>query len=171
MDVAYQILSKQLGRPLTVDCQIVVYCPQGFPAVTENKPWDKEGKPFPTLFWLSCPLAVKKVAQLEASGLIKELEQKLKSDSSLQAAFLSGVQAYQQRRHELLKGKDVNFSFLKSGVGGSSSLLAIKCLHAHLAHYLATKNNLVGELVFKQFSWANCNFCQKYVGTSSSLKK
>lgn len=167
MNVACQILSKQLGRCLTVDCQIVVYCPQGFPAVTENKPWDKESRPFPTLFWLSCPLAVKKVSQLEASGLIKELEQKLKSNITLQAAFLHGVQAYQQRRQELLKDKNVNFTFLKSGVGGSSNPLAIKCLHAHLAHYLATKNNPIGELIFKQFSWSNCNFCQRFYGTSS----
>ena len=169
MQNAYQILSKQLKRSLTVKNRVVLYCPAGYPAVIENAALDNEGKPFPTLYWLSCPLAVKKVAQLEAAGLIKELEQKLKLETALQKAFLKGVHEYQQRRKELLKDKekDVGTAFLKSGVGGSRNLLAIKCLHAHLAHFLATKNNPIGELVFKQFSWANCNYCTKFNDTSS----
>lgn len=168
MNEGYRILQKQLSRPLTVDCQIVVKCPQGYPAVTENKPLDKEGRPFPTLYWLSCPLAVKKCAQLEAASLIKKVEQKLQTDERLRTAFLKGVSAYQQRREQLAAEKKTALSeaFLKSGIGGSSNLLALKCLHAHLAHFLATGQNPVGEILFKQLAWQNCHYCKRYESSS-----
>lgn len=169
MHLAYQILSKQLGRPLTVDCQIVVFCPQSFPAVTENKPWDNSGRPFPTLYWLSCPLAVKKASQLEAAGLIKKLAQKLAEDASFKHAFSQAVKAYQQRRQELADDKKETFraAFWQSGVGGSRNVFALKCLHAHLAHFLATKQNPVGEVVFKQLNWQGCYYCEKLTPSSS----
>ena len=39
---------------------------------------------------------------------------------------------------------------LTTGVGGVSDLLAVKCLHAHVAHALARPGYVLGEAIFAE---------------------
>ena len=39
-----------------------------------------DGTPFPTLYWLTCPLAVGRISRLEGAGGIRRLEQKAEAD-------------------------------------------------------------------------------------------
>ena len=43
-----------------------------------------DDKPFPTLFWLVDPALCYRIDQLEAAGLIKQLQQRIDADPALQ---------------------------------------------------------------------------------------
>ena len=48
------VLERQLGRPPRAFRRVAVRCPFGAPAVVEQEPFDADGEPFPTQFWLTC---------------------------------------------------------------------------------------------------------------------
>jgi hypothetical protein len=51
-----------------------------------------------------------------------------------------------------------------SGVGGIKDKNGIKCLHTHLADYLAGGNNPVGRIVFSKIHWPqNCKICSERI--------
>src|SRR5687767_12262998 len=60
--------AKMLGRPLRGTSAVAVRCGWGLPAVLRVSPQLDDGSPFPTLFWLTCPLASSAVARLEGQG-------------------------------------------------------------------------------------------------------
>ncbi|MBA2383067.1 MAG: DUF501 domain-containing protein, partial [Actinobacteria bacterium] len=62
------LVERQLGRPSRAFRRVAVRCPFGAPAVTEQAPYDEDGKPFPTTYYLTCPQLVAAVARLEAAG-------------------------------------------------------------------------------------------------------
>ena len=62
------IVARQLGRPPRAFGRVAMRCPFGLPAVTEQLPYDHEGGPFPTTYYLTCPHLVAAVARLEAAG-------------------------------------------------------------------------------------------------------
>jgi uncharacterized protein len=64
------LVASQLGREPTTPFSVVARCPGGHPLVIRNHPFDAAGDPFPTLFWLTCPDAVRAVSRLEAEGAI-----------------------------------------------------------------------------------------------------
>ena len=70
-----EAVRRQLGRDPTTDFVVVARCSAdgGHPLVIRNHPVDADGRPFPTLYWLTCPAAVKAVARLESEGWIKRL--------------------------------------------------------------------------------------------------
>src|SRR6185295_6090638 len=48
------VVAAQLGREPRAFRRVVVRCPFGRPAVTEQAPYTPEGEPFPTTYWLTC---------------------------------------------------------------------------------------------------------------------
>src|SRR3954470_8140652 len=62
------IVERQLGRRPRAFRRVIARCPYGNPAVTEQAPFDENGAPFPTTFWLTCPHLVAAVSRLEAAG-------------------------------------------------------------------------------------------------------
>jgi hypothetical protein len=112
-------------------------------------------EPFPTIFWLTHPLLRCIVSKLELEGYGIQLEQRLANDKhALQMMELAHT-AYGQERYKLLIPNDLlliqsyhwEAAFSTSrGVAGISNKArkygTIKCLHAHLAHYLSNHNNI-----------------------------
>ena len=66
-------VERLLGRPPGADFAVAVRCPHGGPAVIENAAADREGRPFPTRWWLTCRALVEAVARLEAAGGVRAL--------------------------------------------------------------------------------------------------
>ena len=48
--------------------RVAARCLFGFPAAVETLPYDADGRPFPTLFYLTCPTLVAAVSRLESDG-------------------------------------------------------------------------------------------------------
>jgi hypothetical protein len=136
------VVEVQIGRPLRAGSEVVSRCHLGLPVVVRVPPLLDDGTPFPTLYWLTCPLASFRIGRLEASGGVKRMEAKAAAEPAFAAALDDAHRAYAAERDALVPpGGGPRPS---GGVGGSEG---IKCLHAHYAHTRAGGENPVGELV------------------------
>ncbi|MGH8876284.1 MAG: DUF501 domain-containing protein [Stackebrandtia sp.] len=124
-------IKAQLGRPPRAVKSIAFRCPCGNPAVTETLPRLEDGTPFPTTFYLTCPKASGAVGTLEASGLMKEMTQRLAADPELAQRYRSAHESYLAHRAELGEVPEIE------GVSAGGMPERVKCLHVHLAHSLA----------------------------------
>jgi exopolyphosphatase/guanosine-5'-triphosphate,3'-diphosphate pyrophosphatase len=137
------IVREQLGREPTTPFTVVARCSDGHPLVIRNEPFDAEGHPFPTLFWLTCPTAVKAVSRLESEGAIAKLNRRIETDENLAAAVARAHEEYARERARGHPGAES-----QGGVGGTRT--GLKCLHAHYANHLAGGDDPVGAWVAEQ---------------------
>ncbi len=134
---------EQLGREPSVGFTVVARCPDGHPLVIRNHPLDADGKPFPTLFWLTCPAAVKAVARLESEGVIARFNAEAETDAALADALEAAHRDYAEERSRALpEAREWG------GVGGTRT--GVKCLHAHYANRLGGGADPVGAWVAEQ---------------------
>src|SRR5262245_60027644 len=135
-----RIVAEQLGREPTVPFTVVARCPDGHPLVIRNAPVDPDGNPFPTTFWLTCPVAVKAVSRLEADGWISRLNERIETDPAFAEAVARAHVEYARERARDLAGAEG-----WGGVGGTRT--GLKCLHAHYANRVAGGDDAVGAWV------------------------
>ena len=146
------VTEVQLGRPLRADSEVVARCHLGLPVVVKVPPHLDDGTPFPTLYWLTCPLAITRIGRLEGSGGVKRMEAKASADPVFAGSLEAAHRAYEAERNALLeesRGPDPS-----GGVGGTSE--GVKCLHAHFAHTAAGGENPVGRLVASWIEPLDC---------------
>ena len=124
---------EQLGREPTVPFSVIARCSDGHPLVIRNRPLDTDGHPFPTIYWLTCPAAVKAVSRLESDGWIARLAR----DPELAEGIEEAHTAYASERGRMASGAE-----RWGGVGGTGH--GLKCLHAHYAYHLAGGDDAVG---------------------------
>ena len=141
--------TAMIGRPLRGRSATAVRCGWGLPAVMRVDPQLADGTPFPTMFWLSCPLANKAVGRLEASGVMSTLTQRLHEDEELAEEYAAASQRYVAARNEL--GEPVPRD---DSAGGMP--VRVKCLHTLYAHHLATRDNPIGAWVAERVEPMPC---------------
>ena len=137
------VVEAQIGRPLRADSTPVSRCHLGLPVVVQVPPILDDGTPFPTLYWLTCPLATTRIGRLEGAGGIKRLERKAETDPAFALRLEESHASYAAERDALVP--EGTTPAPSGGVGGTS--VGIKCLHSHYAHARAGGDNPVGELV------------------------
>lgn len=138
-----EVVAVQIGRSLRADVEVACRCHLGLPAVVKVPPVLEDGTPFPTLYWLSCPLMAKRIGRLEASGGVRRMDRKADADPDFAAALDRAHGEYRAERDRLLQpGTEPAPA---GGVGGARA--GVKCLHAHYAHTRAGGENPVGALV------------------------
>jgi uncharacterized protein len=156
------IITKQIQREPRNLHGVARRCTHQCPQVSVNYPLSKKEQDavfFPTVFWLTCPEAVRMIGKIEDQGFIGQIQEHVNTNSSLSEILEAAHQEYIYIRRTLLdpkvriqlrNGEDNSLKHIeKVGIGGVSDLKGIKCLHMHYAHYLATRNNPIGELVEK----------------------
>ena len=116
--------------------------------VIENHPRLPDGSPFPTLFWLTCPILVKRVGTLEAEGVMARVNEELTHDAAFRARVDGEITRYAARRDALERLDD-------PGVPGGGPE-RVKCLHAHVAHELGDAPNSVGARALAGTGWPDC---------------
>ena len=77
------IVALQLGRAPRAFGGVVVRCPYGLPAVTEQLPYDARGEPFPTTYYLTCRHLVAAIARIEAAGGVERWSRAAAEDDEL----------------------------------------------------------------------------------------
>ena len=134
------MVARQLGREPVVPFTVVARCGVGHPLVTRNAPFGTDGSPFPTLFWLTCPDAVRAVSTLESEGWIARLNLRAEDDPGFAHVL---ARAHAEYALERARGHPRAEAF--GGVGGTRT--GVKCLHAHYANHLAGGDDVVGTWV------------------------
>jgi len=131
------LVERQLGRPPRAFGGVAVRCPFGRPAVTQQEPYDENGEPFPTSYWLTCPYLVAAVSRLEAAGGVERWTQAAAQDAGLGASLERAHADQRELRPEL----DLGVGGARPGAG------SLKCLHAHVAFALARPGYELGEQI------------------------
>lgn len=128
-DADREIIARQLGRPPRALRAVAARCPSGHPSVVQTNPRLEDGTPFPTLYYLTCPNLTSLVGRLEASGLMREMTERLGRDPELAAAYRRAHESYLAQRDAI---EPLGHQVTAGGMPGR-----VKCLHVHLAHTLA----------------------------------
>jgi len=122
-------VAEQLGRPPRAVRAVASRCPCGHPAVVQTAPRLPDGTPFPTLYYLTCRRLCSIMSRIEASGLMRDMTERLATDPGLAAAYRRAHESYLAQRDAIEPlGTDVS-------AGGMPA--RVKCLHVHAAHALA----------------------------------
>ena len=66
-----RIVQQQIGRELRSDSEVTCRCHLDIPAVIKVPPKLNDGTPFPTTYWLTCPMYNKKIGSFLLSTAIK----------------------------------------------------------------------------------------------------
>jgi uncharacterized protein len=131
-------VAAMLGRSPAGQFSVVVRRTDGSPVVIRNAPALDDGTPMPTLLWLVDPALTKQVSTIESHGGVRRLEQ------AVDPAALAAAHADYAARRDALLANDQGPT-PSGGVGGTR--VGVKCLHAHLANFLAGADDPVGSAV------------------------
>jgi uncharacterized protein len=137
------VVEAQLGRPPRAIHAIAHRCPCGNPDVVTTEPRLDDGTPFPTTFYLTCPRAASLIGTLEASGLMKEMTDRLTDDPDLATAYRHAHDAYLAFRLGIAEVPEI------AGISAGGMPDRVKCLHVLAAQALAqgTGTNPLGDEV------------------------
>jgi hypothetical protein len=125
------VIHAQLGRPPRSIHAIAHRCPCGNPDVVATEPRLDDGTPFPTTFYLTCPRAASMIGTLEASGLMREMSDRLEDDEELAAAYRRAHEAYLAYRTAIADVPEID------GVSAGGMPTRVKCLHVLAGQSLA----------------------------------
>jgi uncharacterized protein len=140
------VVAAQIGREPRGEVALAAPCEHGLPMAIRTSPQLETGEPFPTLYWLTCPLAVRAAGRLEATGRMRELNEQLTSDAELASAYRAAHDRYRADRD--------------GGTGGPAESAGgmpgrVKCLHALYAHEVADENP-IGAIVRSEIEPLGC---------------
>ena len=127
-----EAIGEQLGRPARGVRAVPYRCPSGHPGVIETHPRLPDGTPFPTLYYVTCPVLTAATSTLESRGLMQEMTAALRTDDALAAQYRSAHEAYLRAREQIALVAEI------SGVSAGGMPDRVKCLHVLVAHSLAT---------------------------------
>lgn len=134
-----EAVAARLGRAPAGDYTVVVRDADGAPVVIANAPFLHDGTPMPTRYWLVDPGLRARVGQLEAAGGVRAAEREVDP-----AELAECHRRYAAARDALIP-VDWAGASPSGGVGGTRH--GVKCLHAHLAWWLAGGRDPVGQWV------------------------
>jgi hypothetical protein len=126
-------------------------CKYGFPQVIESFPL-KSGEPFPTSYYIVCPHLKYHLSKLEESGVITSLDETKNTKAYHQVDAYYSKERKDRLNHSLLNYQEIEKRFsnaLELGIGGIKDQKGIKCLHLHVATYLAKLQDPVGLKVME----------------------
>jgi hypothetical protein len=143
-------VARQIGREPRAFRRAVVRCPFGRPAVTEQSPYDPEGEPFPTTYYVTCRWLVAAISRLEAAGGVERWTQAVQRDPTLSDSLERANEEQRRLRPEL-----------PGGIAGSTRTGSLKCLHAHAAFALARPGYQLGERILADLDdlWPDSRCC------------
>ena len=130
------VVAAQLGRPPRSIHGVGHRCPCGNPDVVATEPRLEDGTPFPTTFYLTCPRAASMIGTLEASGLMKEMSERLEHDEELAAAYRRAHESYLAYREAIAEVPEIH------GVSAGGMPTRVKCLHVLAGQALAQERGL-----------------------------
>ena len=130
-------VEELLGRPPRGAFDVVVRDDSGDPVVVRNAPFLDDGTPMPTRYYLVGADLVPAVSRVEAAGGVNQVEAELDAD------VIAAIHARYGAERDAAIAPDHSGPRPSGGVGGTR--VGVKCLHAHVAHHLATGDDEIGR--------------------------
>ena len=96
-----------------------------------TEPRLEDGTPFPTTFYLTCPRAASLIGTLEASGLMRQMSDRLEEDPELATAYRRAHESYLEFRKAIGQVPEID------GVSAGGMPTRVKCLHVLAGQSLA----------------------------------
>ena len=155
-------MARLLGRAPSGRFSVIVRRPSGAPAVIRNAAFLDDGTPMPTRYWLVDPEVRSEVSRLEAAGGVREAE-----DDTDPVALEEAHRRYAAERDRALPGDHAG-PRPAGGVGGTRR--GVKCLHAHVAWYLAGGDDPVGKWAADRLGIRRDEFVQELVPARPGLR-
>lgn len=135
-----------------------------YPLLVEMQSGKRIVSPFPNALWLTCPVLIHHISELERRGRIAALQSQLHAEPDLLATMQADHARFAAWRWAMLTSHDQQFAhdagwheaLAMRGVGGlTPGSVKIKCLHAHVAFHLAFSKidqsaGVVGRLVLSE---------------------
>lgn len=149
-------IADQLGRQPRGIIAIMSRCPSGHPNVVKTEPRLDDGTPFPTMFYLTCPRLAGEIGTLEASGLMREMSERLLEDADLARSYEKAHIEYLAEREALGHVPEID------GITAGGMPTRVKCLHVLVGHSLAKGpgvNPLGDEALDLLGAWWEGNSC------------
>jgi len=143
-------LDRRPRSPIVVACR----CHLEIPVVIVVPPHLDDGTPFPTTYWLTCPLASRRIGRLESEGGVKAAERRLEADPELTSRHEATMKRYAQQRDARV---DESLDRPRPSGGVAGAMAGVKCLHAHYADFAAGNDNIVGEWTAAEIEPLNCS--------------
>lgn len=141
-----EVVTRRLGRRPQAAFEVVVRTPDRQPAVIRNAPLLDDGSPMPTRYWLVDPDLRAAVGRLEAAGGVRAAE------AAVEPAALAAAHRRYAAEREAALSREWSGARPSGGVGGTRR--GVKCLHAHLAWWLAGGDDPVGALTAERLGLA-----------------
>lgn len=132
-------VAAQLGRPPAGTFRVAARGASGLPSVIANDPFLRDGTPMPTRFWLVDPALCEQVSRLEADGGVRMAQ------AAVDPVALARAHERYAGDRDALVPVEHDGPRPAGGVGGTRR--GVKCLHAHLAWWLAGGEDPVGAWV------------------------
>ncbi len=149
----HTVVSLQIGRRPRSAVSVVSRCHLGLPVVIDVPPILDDGTPFPTTHWLTCPLAVLRIARLESDGGVRDADERIASDPITAAAWREAMDRYRSHRDSLIP-PDWSGPRPSGGIAGSQG--GVKCLHAQFADTASGNRNPIGSGVAAKIEPLDC---------------
>lgn len=145
-------VEDQLGRVAKIPFRVALRSLEGRPVVIELAAFDREGTPQSNWFWLVDRRLVAAISRLESAGGVR-----LAATAVDSAALELANRSYRSGRPGLvhMQGR---------GVGGARA--GVKCLHAHVAFYLAGGFTPVGVWVLSRLWMSDGRLLEDLVGAT-----
>ena len=117
--------------------------------MTEQSPYDPEGEPFPTTYYVTCRWLVTAISRLEAAGGVERWTAAAAADPVLADSLAAAHEESRRIRRRLAAGetgRDDGAS-IDLGVGGAGRTGSLKCLHAHAGFALTRPGYELGARI------------------------
>ncbi|HVQ89360.1 MAG TPA: DUF501 domain-containing protein [Actinomycetes bacterium] len=124
-------IELQLGRPPRALRAVAHRCPCGLPDVVETEPRLPDSTPFPTFFYLTCARLTSAISTLEAEGLMRSMQDRLRTDEDLAVRYQNAHRDFLDRRSAVAVVPEI------AGISAGGMPDRVKCLHVLVAHSLA----------------------------------
>jgi exopolyphosphatase/guanosine-5'-triphosphate,3'-diphosphate pyrophosphatase len=139
-------VTRLLGRRPMGDFEVVVRDGSGLPVVIRNGPLLADGTPMPTRYWLVGEAEREEVSRLESKGGVAAAEAVVDPDE------LAAAHGRYAAERDAALPAGWSGPRPDGGVGGTRR--GVKCLHAHLAWFLAGGDDPVGRHVAARLAGA-----------------
>ena len=151
------IVAELLGREPRGLESIEIFDEVGLPSVIRVASVVDE-KPFPTMFWLVDKKLSYNLDQLEASGVISQIQEMIDESDDLRLQLFNDHLSYITLREKnmtpaikkFLIQHDFFNQLQKRGIGGISNFSRVRCLHTYYASHLV-EPNVVGNIIDENY--------------------